>query len=90
MPRNKSNKVCPRILTQNLKKLLIEPQDLMCLPTLGARGGILVQGEHSSSSSFLNGKRLPATEEVLIYITQAAEQSPCSETSETPHKTINK
>ena len=52
--------------------------------------GILVQGEHSSSSSFLNGKRLPATEEVLIYITQAAEQSPCSETSETPHKTINK
>lgn len=62
----------------------------MCLPTLGARGGILVQGEHSSSSSFLNGKRLPATEEVLIPITQAAEQSPCSETSETPHKTINK
>ena len=59
----------------------------MHMPTLSKRG-ILVQGEHSSSSSFLNGKRLPATEEVFIPITQVAEQSPCSETSERAHKTI--
>lgn len=55
-----------------------------------SKRGILVQGEHSSASSFLNGKQLPATEEVLVPVTQAAERSPCSETSETPHKTIKK